>query len=180
MMFLFTSNNLIGSRAIRWALEEPCSHFAIVFDSDPAGFGIVFHSKFSGVQFDWWNNFRQHNQIFRAYEPKDSTLYEEEKIYQSIVGKFYGHDYDKCAFFTFGYYGIRRKLTGLPIPRCPSLSSNRDYLCTEIAQGIQEFCPKYLPSALPLGLISPYELLKNMRDSPAIQETSASRIFIPT
>jgi len=169
MMFLFTTSNKIGARAIRWALNEPVSHFAICFDETENGYGIVFHSTMNGVKFDWWNNFYQHNKIVYALKPKSLGLQKEEQVYQAIVRRHYGRGYDIGAFLAFSYYALRRKFTGASIPIGENAGSADRYLCTELAHSLRELCPEFLPQSLPLSLISPYALFQNMHQSKELE-----------
>jgi hypothetical protein len=169
MMFLFTTSNKIGARAIRWALNEPVSHFAICFDETENGYGIVFHSTMNGVKFDWWHDFYKHNKIVYALKPKQITLQQEEAAYQSIVSKHYGRDYDRLAFLAFSYYALRRKLAGTAIPSGQSFGSSNRYLCTELAHSLKQLCPGYVPNPLAAELISPYSLYLNMQQSTLLE-----------
>ena len=169
MMFLFTSSPKIGSRAIRWALDEPCSHFAMVFDERENGYGIVFHSHLSGVSFDWFRNFYTTNRIVVALRPKNITLSDEERLYQSIVSRFYGKKYDKKQFLEFAYYALRRKATGSEIPSTSRFGKKDAFLCTEISAGIKEAKPEYFGSPFSGDLITPYQLYFSMLKSNHIE-----------
>lgn len=169
MMFLFTTSEKIGSVAIRWALGEPCSHFAVVFDESESGYGIVFHSTLKGgVAFDWFRDFYDHQKIVFALKPKHPSLFKEEEIYQSLVKKYYGNGYDIGAFAAFSYYALRRKLSGRQIPSMAQFASNRSLLCTEIAQGLKEAAPDLVPF-LPPGLVSPFGLYNVMTQSKELE-----------
>ncbi len=164
MIFLFTKSDLIGSKMIRWALDEPISHCAVVFDAAFDGKnhqGIVFHSHFGGVKFSWLKHFYTSNRTIFALRPKDDSLENEERVYRKIVDNFYGEDYDKKMFFEFSYYALRYKLTGKPIPQESKLGDGQSFLCTELAKKVAD---EYLSSPLPDGLISPYTLYKSMRE----------------
>lgn len=170
MMFLFTTSNKIGARAIRWALDEPCSHFAIVFDESEAGYGIVFHSHFSGVGFDWFNSFYRQNRILYALRPKkETTLPLEESVYQAIVPKAYGKEYDRTLFAEFCFYALRRRLAGTAIPTKSKWGNNHAYLCTEISKYLQQACPSYVPATLAGDLITPYKLYTLMKSSESLE-----------
>ena len=179
MMFLFTTSNKVGAKAIRWALNEPVSHFATVFDESENGYGIVFHSTLSGVQFAWFKDFYNHNEIVYALRPKSLSLPLEEKVYQSIVGTHYGKRYDTAAFLAFGYYALRRKLSGATIPSRSTFGANNRYLCTELAHSVKKLCPEFVPNTLADELISPYSLYLNMKQSGQLEHvpwiTTAAR-----
>jgi hypothetical protein len=169
MMFLWTTAPKIGSKAICWALEEPVSHFSMVFDESESGFGIVFQSTLSnGVGFDWFRDFYQAHRIIYALRPKPITFQEEEKIYQSIVSRSYGAQYDWPLFAEFGFYAIRRRVTGQPLPARGRLGSKSAYLCTELGQSLHEFCPDYVP-LLPGDLITPFQLYNLMKQSESLE-----------
>jgi len=169
MMFLFTTSNKIGAKAIRWALNEPVSHFATVFDESENGYGIVFHGTLSGVEFAWWKDFYQHNKIVYALKPKYPSLINEEAVYQAFVGKHYGRAYDSLAFCAFSYYALRRKLTGTPIPERTTIGRSDRYLCTELAHEIKKLRPDFVPNKLADELISPYSLYQNMKTSSELE-----------
>lgn len=170
MMFLFTTSNKIGARAIRWALNEPVSHFAVVFDESEDGYGIVFHSHFSGVSFDWFKHFYSQNRIVHALRPKEKTsLPTEEKIYQAVVSKMYGKDYDRTLFAEFTFYALRRKLTGKEIPRLGRYGKGDAYLCTEVARNLQAAHPAYLSQTLTGDLITPFQLYTLMKQSESLE-----------
>lgn len=169
MMFLFTQNNTIGSKLIRGCLDTNISHFAIVFDEDK--YGIVFHSRMlQGVGLQWWTDFRANNHLVSALRPKVACLATEEKIYNALVGKYYGHGYDFSALPEFGFYGLRRKLTGRAIPSRPHFGSSHHYLCSEIAIGLKEVCPEFVPNPLPDTLIEPSFVLQNMSQSKVLEQ----------
>lgn len=170
MMFLFTSSPKIGSKAIRWATSEDVSHFSIVFDESEYGYGIVFHSHFSGVQFDWFNSFYRRNSIVYALKPKAPLqLNEEERIYQAIISKTYGKEYDRTLFLEFAFYALRKKVTGSQIPAKGRLGKNDAYLCTELASHLKQAKPAYVPQILTGDLITPYQLYNNMKTSTELE-----------
>jgi len=169
MMFLFSTSDKIGAKAIRWALDEPCSHFAIVFDEREDGYGVVFHSHLSGVQFDWFRSWHTQNKIVYALRPKSVQLLEEERIYQAIVSQFYGKRYDAAAFVEFGVRALRRKLFGTAIPARSSFGQKDAYLCTEIAPALQQAKPEYFSAPLTGDLTTPYALFNNMNSSKDLE-----------
>lgn len=165
MRFLFTTSSLIGAKAIRSLLQEPCSHFCVTFDERPNGFGIVFHSSFHGVRIEWANDFLKRNRVVYGLTPREEKGLEfEERIYQSLVSSFYGADYDWGLFAEFGFYAARRRLLGTPIPPRSRIGKSHAYLCTEIAPKIKDVAPEYFGEPLP-EMISPYRLYLSMKRS---------------
>jgi hypothetical protein len=173
MMFLFTKSEMIGSKAICWALKEPVSHVAVVFDEGFNGknrSGIVFHSHFSGAQFSWLEHFAKSNRPIFGLRPRHLTLELEEKIFQTVVRNFYGKEYDSRLFAEFVYHALRYRFKGIPIPRVSKLDSTDSFLCTELAARIANEIPHLLGWHLQQdGMISPYQLYLSMRNSPSIE-----------
>jgi hypothetical protein len=173
MIFAFTKSDLVGSKAIRWALREPVSHVAVVFDEGKrAGFksGIVFHSHFSGVQFSWFEHFSRTNQAVYTLKPKNLSLQLEEEIFQTVVKNFYGKGYDKRLFAEFCYHALCKRLFGTKLPAKSMVDSKDSFLCTELASRIANELPQFLGWKLPEnGLITPYRLYLSMLNSQHIE-----------
>jgi hypothetical protein len=176
MMFLFTRSKKIGSRLIRWALSEPVSHVAVVFDekereNNHNGLGIVFHSTFSGgCSFDWFGSFLNTHKVVFALKPKNHFgLMSEEQVYQAIVQNFYGSKYDWRMFLEFSFYALRKKLSGKPIPQISRLGRKKEMLCTELARKITDMKPEFLSGPLPVDLITPFQLFSNLSQSPELE-----------
>lgn len=174
MIFIFSKNRKIGSQLIRWSLGEPVSHFAVVFDEWPKGYGILFHAHFSGVSIEWFNDWQRHNEIVYAYTPvnKAQPLPEEEDIYQIFVKRFYGKGYDAMAFTYWVKCLFLHKLFGFPIPTKNEWGDPRKYLCYEIYEGLSDLPFLGLPSISPEQMISPYQLKLKLEKSPYIEDVS--------
>lgn len=177
MIFAFTKSNLIGSKAIKWALREPVSHVAVIFDEGKsAGFksGIVFHSHFSGVQFSWFEHFSRTNSAVYTLRPKNLSLELEERIFQTVVQNFYGKDYDARLFVEFFFHAICKKVFGMKLPAKSMWDSKDSFLCTELAARIANELPHFLGWKLPEnGLITPYRLYLSMLNSPHMERVSS-------
>lgn len=173
MIFAFTKSDLIGSKAIRFATNAPTSHFAVSFNEQKGGYGIVFHSSFHGVGIEWLGHFIKRNKIVFALRPKVSIgLAGEEELYQALVQNFYGAEYDWSLLPEFGYHALKQRFIGCPMPAKSKFGSHKAYLCTEIAPKIQEVRPEFFSSPLPTEMISPYTLYKNMYKSSFLEPCS--------
>lgn len=154
MILLFTTQNKIGSRLIRWGTESDCSHFAVCFDIGDKS-GIVFQSQLqSGVTISPWPDFIKHHKIVHALAPVAPV--DEEAVYQAMVKMFYGQKYDWMAFTYFSLCVLRRKITGQALPTRNVWGNDRSFLCTEIASALRG---KGLGlGGVDLGIVYPHDL----------------------
>jgi hypothetical protein len=136
MKLLWTKRNNFGSKLIEWGTDGDCSHFAVVFDDKPGGYGLVFHSHIQGVGLDWFGSFVEHYQIVHCLQPKYPI--NEETVYQSLVSRFCGKEYDQLAFIYFGLCLAAHKLWGLKVPLHNQWGDKNLPLCTEIAAALQD------------------------------------------
>jgi len=157
MKLIFTKSNLPLSVLIRWALNEPVSHFAVVFDSK-----FVIQSNLLGVQLNWLNTFKKHSEIVFSIE-KDLTLEMEEQVYRSLLDNFDGRSYDWAAFFYFMWRAILNKSLGVPIPSKSPYGSPLKFLCTEIYSALPEWLfGKKIDN---LNIMSAYKVYKALTSS---------------
>lgn len=165
MRLLWTRSPKIGSRLIRWGLGEKASHFAVVFDDRPGGYGLVFHSKFTGVGLEWWGHFQKHNEVVYQITP-DTTLESEEALYQEILSRYYGSRYDTKALLYWAWRTILKKLFGWPIPPRNAWGDEGAYLCTELAEALTRspFMPAELKAVTvsDYGMVTPQNLYNRM------------------
>jgi hypothetical protein len=157
MILIFTKSKKIGSRLIRWALGEEFSHFAIGFDCDPDGFGVVIHSHFRGVEIRWFKDFEKQVDEYEIYwPPRELGLNEQERIWQSIVQKVAGKRYDFTAFAWFAWIAIRRKWFKLPFPR-RNIADSSGLLCTELYRYLS-FADRQLFPELDGDMVTPDQI----------------------
>ena len=152
MKLYFTTSNLIFSKVIRWALKEPCSHFAVCFDDR-----VVFQSNLVGTSLCWADVFRSKNVVVKEIS-LNLSLEQEEAIYQNLI-RMSSKPYDWVAFFYFCYRGLLFRLFNKPLPAHGPQRSGA-YLCTEVAYALKPIAD----IKEELAIISPYKLyylLKN-------------------
>lgn len=170
MKFMFTRSKRISSRLIRWALEEPVSHFAIGFDCRPNGYGVVIHSYMTGVHIVWYKNFLETNEVVFELEPtSEMSLEDEEKIYQSLVNSSYGKAYDRLAFAYFGLRAVAKKMLGWSMPRGNAWEVSNKYLCTELYGQLAKANDKMFPElSKDPAISSPMDIYLSMSKSKAL------------
>ena len=152
MKLLFAKNNLPLSVAIRWALKEDCSHFAVEFDSK-----LVFHSNLVGTHIEWAKTFRTKNVIVHELE-YDMPLEQEEQVYQDVLNAYDRRPYDWKALAYFTWRGLLRRFFGTPLPDTNKWASDLGDLCTEV---ISHIPPALLHDPLlprSLAITSPFQL----------------------
>lgn len=148
MTLIFTKNNSILSRIIRWGLKEPCSHFGVVFDGK-----FLMHSNLLGVQLCWLNTFLKKSEIVLSID-YDLNVESEEYVYSCLLNRFDGRGYDFGAFFYFAWRAFLFRFFKKPFPSVNKLNCKDSFLCTEIAS----FLPLEMVKNKEYDLISPYRL----------------------
>jgi len=126
---MWTKSNKPLSKLIRWIFNEPCSHFAIVFDDR-----FLFQSNLKGAHPTFFNWFLSENEIVHELVFR-TPVYIEEAIWDKITSRFNKpKPYDYGAFFYLGIRGLGHKWFGFPLPT-KNLWGDRDYyMCLELAQ----------------------------------------------
>lgn len=135
-----------------WGLDEPISHFAVVFDNS-----IVFHSDLTGLHIQWFKTFLKTHEV--VYELDYSPgLEQEEAIYQGVLNAYDGRGYDYGAFVYFAWRALLKKLFNKPMPEKNPLGHKDRYLCDEVVQLLpDEICPPALKQ-MDLAMKSPYQV----------------------
>jgi len=132
MKFLWTKNNLIGSKAIRWGLGEDCSHFAIMFESPEA----VFESRLeSGCGRDTVSAFLKRNTVVHALEPVTKSVLFERDLFRSLEKNALNCRYDSNAIFFWAVAAFGKRLFGMPLPQKNPWGSRGEHYCVEIIRG---------------------------------------------
>lgn len=153
MKLIFTRSTAPLSKLIRWAFNEPVSHFAVVFDNK-----FVIHSNLYGVNLAWLNDFTKKSTIVYSID-MPLSLEKEEEVYRSLLDNFCGEHYDYKAFLYFAYRALLFKLFKTPLPRTNPFNT-RGFLCTEM-YGV---LPKWLvPQPITdLSITTPFILYKRI------------------
>lgn len=152
MKLLFVKGTAPLSKVIMWGLDEPVSHFAVLFDDK-----IVFHSNLSGIHIQWFNTFKKTCQIIHEIE-YNPGLEKEEEIFQAILDAHDGKGYDFGAFAYFAWRAALLKFLKKPLPETNPWGSKDRYLCDEVIQLFpDEICPPSVKK-MDLSMKSPYQV----------------------
>lgn len=127
MTLLWTKSKLPTGAAITWMLDEPCSHFAILFANS-----IVLHSNFSGVHVERLADFSKQCHIIYKKE-YDIPFIGESALFLKILRNYFGKRYDWKWFFSLLYYAFLNKVFDRAIPANIKWQSRYRFLCTEMA-----------------------------------------------
>lgn len=164
MNIVFTKSSSPLSILIRWALNEPVSHCAIVFDDK-----IVFHANLLGLHIDWFNTFKKHSTVIYKIDcPMD--LAQEELLYKKIIDKEDGKSYDFRAFAYFGWRAFLKKCFGFPLPTENKWESKTQDLCIEVIRYLDGEVPLNIPSSQALSMLSPYQVYLILAAQRPIQQ----------
>ena len=160
MKLLWVKSKLPLSRLIMWGLDEPCSHFAVMFDDK-----IVFHSNLTGMHIVWAKTFmKQYEIVFEMEHSPD--LASEEEIYQGILDAYDGKGYDYGAFAYFFWRAVLKKFFKQPMPEHNPWGSKDRFLCDEVAQLLPDsICPPAV-KAMDLAMKSPYQVWLLLNNKP--------------
>lgn len=137
MKLIWSRNNKIGSKLIRWGLKSESSHFAVAFQENTRH-GIVFHSYFGGAQIKWLNSFLRENEIVYSLDVH-GTLEMEEEAYVNIINEYDGRSYDYWAFLYFFWRGLLFRLFGIPLPKRNLFQRGQAFLCVGIFAVLPEW-----------------------------------------
>jgi hypothetical protein len=168
MRLIWTKNSTAMSKLIRWALDEPCSHFAVVFDDR-----FAVHSNLLGMQLNWYKSFLAmgHTEVVYEIDPKISPE-AEAKVFTTVMDGFDRSGYDFGAFAFFCYAALRKKLLGTPIPTRNPWGRPKSFLCTEAYEllgdvGLPSFGDVKLDMTSPEQLYRIIKVRMEARDIPA-------------
>ena len=135
--YLFTRNNLIGSRVISSATKcdfqkakETPSHFSILFQDR-----WVFHSNFAnGVHIEPYYSFKNKHKIIASLRDEKSCLSEIEcNLFQDqLIRETYGRKYDWPAIAYFSWRIILNYIFKLPFPNKNKWESENKWFCNEL------------------------------------------------
>ncbi len=176
MRFYFTSNNLIGSRLIRWGLDDDCSHFAESFFDDTLGdYAIVVQSNMQhGFFLEWKKDFLSKNRVVHCLKPKRDLSDKEHKIYKKVSSKLHGLEYDFKGICYWFFLGLIYKLGFITKDQMDN-KTNRwadrsAVFCSEVLSAHSDFLVKH-------GFDSSYLKRQNLRPHKAYELLLATDLF---
>lgn len=172
MIFLFTKNNLIGSKAIRWGLGNDCSHFAIMFESPEA----VYESRLeSGCGRDTVAAFLKRNRVVHSLELTKTDSVFEKNLRDSLEKNSMNCRYDSGAILFWAIAALGKRLFGLPLPQKNPWGKGGEHYCVEIIRGSEHILDDYLGtdfSSVDIEMTSPHMAYLKLRNSKKLRHKS--------
>jgi hypothetical protein len=177
MKFLTVKSNALGSRFIRWGLRAKASHFAVCFDEDSEGSGIVFHSHANGAQLEFLQEFLKKYELVRCLEfTAELTLQDEEAIYRGLLRKYASHKYDYKALLYWVWRGILLRFFSISLPSKNAWQKKGYSLCTGLAGGIKWIESWAEEKHIDLEMISPDDLFYFLLKTGYIREAAKFKL----
>lgn len=166
--FLFTRSNLVGSRAIRQALNEDCSHFAFEHN------GQVIESRIeAGVKERPLAEFTKVNYVVHSLTLREPNKEFEKRLTESIIEHGQGYPYDAKAICFWAAMILAKRWFNRPLPSSNQWGTMGAHTCVEILRGSERLAGEYLLVDLlsrELEMTSPHMLYKILRKSPFLRE----------
>lgn len=118
---LFTRSNLIGSKLIRWGLEEPVSHTAIEYD------GLVFHANHLGVIIEPIGHFTKHSTVVYLVDVPDPDGLTKLR---RMTTKYWRAPYDGGSVAWLSIRALLKKI-GIKLKKANLWNSSSMFICHE-------------------------------------------------
>lgn len=146
MQILFTNNNTVLSKAIRYLTHEESSHCAIRIND------FVLHSTVFGPEIRTYEYFTKRNHVVASV-----PVHIDERKAIKLITTLDGNRYDYAALLYLGLRYALRRYCSLSIPKANLWNVSGMYLCTELVTK--------LLYGKPDALITPQQLLNKLTNN---------------
>lgn len=166
MILLWTKSKLIGSKVIRYGLDEPVSHYATAFIIGKKT-GIVLNQRANGgFKIEWLSYFLKKNQIVYALSPLNIDSASKSSLLIEMMNEFSGTFYDTGSLIYFCWRVFLRKFFDVPLPAKSLWGDDKYPLCTGHGKVLYRLMPRWF-STKPndFDITSPYSLYLNLKAS---------------
>lgn len=176
MNFAFLKQvDIIGSVLVRWGLEEPVGHVALVLSDDQAE-----ESTSQGVHLSSWKYLQERENVVSLLEPNWALDPEKENEVRKRFNEKcpIGSMYDYLAFIYFAWRCILKKLLDKPFPKSNLLAEGGVFLCVEAAWAAAEsyeevYGLQLLDHSFDSAMVSPWSLRRMLLESGQFKEKNA-------
>ena len=144
MQIIFTKSNKIGSKLIRWGLDEPVSHVAIRYDD------YVVHSRGGGVEVQKLSEFLKHSEVVYSTKVAKNV----PRLFRLLLNTNKSR-YDFGALLYLTVRTLCGKI-GISLPKKNLWQTSGMFLCTE-------WVTSYLEGKED-SMITPYNLYKKLEN----------------
>ena len=169
MIFIWSTNDLWGSKLIRWGLDEPSSHFALGFFEDSEHATVIESRIKIGVQICSLENFSDRNRLVHILQAS-STTEQDKALYEEVMGELSGRDYDHSAIFYWVLIGMLRKATGYRVTNHNPLNNPQAMYCVEVLQSLYYYLASLGIHQDDYSMTSPHEAYLLLKDTGAFRE----------
>jgi len=154
MKMIWTKSALPFSKLVRYGLGTDCSHFAIVFDT-PAG-GLMFESNLLGTHPKFYKSALAHMEVVHQID-LPLHIVDEDEVWDEVVARLDGREYDWGAFFYFCWRGALKKFFARPLPKKNAWAKDGTDLCVEVFSAVKKYTA-LKDVAIELSMTGPHEL----------------------
>lgn len=151
MKIVFTKNEMILSKLIRWGLKEPVSHIGFVYGD------IIFHINLLGGHIEYFPTFEKHNEIVKTIDTK-MPVHIAKVIFWEIVKAYDGIAYDFSGLFYFLWRGFLWRFFGLDFPAKNALENPGAALCVKAINILPKEYFNIDPEVQDVEMMSPYKV----------------------
>ena len=134
IQFVYTNNDLIGSKIISYATKlegqdriEVPSHFSIVVYE----WLVIESTLTTGVRFDHITKFKERNRILKVFSP-ESDAKEYFKRAKEMTYKIYKKRYDFLGAIYLGIFQLLNTHFGIKMPKKNRFDSGKRFFCNEL------------------------------------------------
>ena len=165
MKVIWTKSRLPLSYIIRWFTGEPCSHLALVFNSNNGG--IMFESNLMGTHIKFFKNAKKHCTIVHEMiVPMTSA--QEDCAWDLMVDRFDDKPYDYMGALYLGLMKLRFRIFKTPISKVNKWQNKGAYFCDELYQILEIAGFKHL--GVELGMKSPEDVWLDLSGTVSVDK----------
>lgn len=139
MIFIGSTNEMLGSKLIRWGTRSETSHFAIGFDLGGRGVDIL-ESTFSqgGVRqitYEYFKTYQQITQELHVPLPPNT----ERELFNLVLDRVKGKKYDNNAIAYWGIRLVMNRYMCIPLPSHNQWGDRDRLYCVEVLSALREW-----------------------------------------
>lgn len=176
MIYYFTSNKLVGSRLIKWGLDDDCSHFAVGFWNHDYAL-IVESTMGSGFRLSWLSDFKKRNKIVHALRYEVDNAFDGDH-YKKICGHLHGSKYDYKGVLWWFVIGLLYKLKIITKEKLDTIKNQwadrNSVYCVEVLKAQKEFLESkgFDMSGLNIQNLRPHKAYELLLKTEAFEDIS--------
>ena len=148
MIILFTRNDNLSSKIVRFVVGEDVSHVALQIGP------FVVHSDLFGIKVEHGVHYLQKNQVVRKLIFKNTVCIDD------IVNKHWDKKYDFKGMLYLGWRAMLKKIFRIPFPDTNRFGKDNAYMCTEVLEFVRYDRIAEALEGVNLDTVTPHQLYK--------------------